>query len=122
MTGALRAFVPSRLRACFESSRQCHLSRRRHPFCRRNAVRDQLAHRCRVRSERARSVRRGLSVDEILHEFPHLTAAQLYDALSYYYDYPEQIDEKIAELTLERTAHHYPPTIRPSDDPDHGLS
>jgi len=49
--------------------------------------------------------RRGLSADDILREFPHLTPAQVYDALSYYYDHREQIDREIQKLTdLERTS------------------
>jgi len=60
--------------------------------------------------------RRGLSVDEILREFPHLTPAQVYDALSFYYDHRTQIDQEIADLNdLSRAAHQYPSTLRPSD-------
>jgi len=43
--------------------------------------------------------RRGLSVDEILGEFTHLSPAEVYDALSYYYDHRAEIDEEIDELT-----------------------
>ena len=61
--------------------------------------------------------RRGLSVDEILREFPHVTPAQVYDALSYYYDHREQIESEIQEVSdLERAARRYPPTLKPSDD------
>jgi uncharacterized protein (DUF433 family) len=60
--------------------------------------------------------RRGLSVEEILHEFPHLTAAQVHDALSYYYDHQEQIDQRLAELTnLAQAMTRHPPTKRPVD-------
>jgi uncharacterized protein (DUF433 family) len=63
--------------------------------------------------------RRGLSVDDILREFPHLTPAQVYDALSYYYDHREQVDREIQGLTdLERASRRYPPTLKPSDDRD----
>ena len=63
--------------------------------------------------------RRGLSVDEILREFPHLTPAQVYDALSYYYDCREQVDREIQESTdLEEAARRYPPTLKPSDGRD----
>ena len=58
--------------------------------------------------------RRGLSVDEILREFPQLTPAQVYDALSYYYDHRAEMDAEIAALAdvneIERT---FPPTVRP---------
>ncbi|MBC8870235.1 MAG: DUF433 domain-containing protein [Planctomycetes bacterium] len=66
--------------------------------------------------------RRGLSVDEILREFPHLQPAQVYDALSYYYDHREQIDREIEKLTdLERVAQNHPPTLQPTDDTCQGL-
>lgn len=42
--------------------------------------------------------RRGLSVDEILQEFPHLQPAEVYDALSYYYDHQTDIDQALDEL------------------------
>ena len=58
--------------------------------------------------------RRGLTVEEILREFPQLTAAEVYDALSYYYDHREQIDREIAEITdLDRVMREYSPTLRP---------
>jgi uncharacterized protein (DUF433 family) len=61
--------------------------------------------------------RRGLSVDEILREFPHLTPAQVYDALSYYYDNQTQVDHEIAELgNWRKASQEYPPTMRPRDD------
>jgi hypothetical protein len=59
--------------------------------------------------------RRGLSVEEILHEFPHLTPAQVHDALSYYYDHRAEIDQEIVELEdLDNIMKRYPPTLRPS--------
>ena len=58
--------------------------------------------------------RRGLSVDEILREFPQLSPAQVHDALSYYYDHQTEMDLEIARLTdLQRAAAEYPPTLRP---------
>jgi len=58
--------------------------------------------------------RRGLSVDEILREFPHLTPAEVYDALSYYYDHRSEIDAEIAGLSdLTAALRDYPPTLRP---------
>lgn len=69
-----------------------------------------------------RNHRRGLSADEILREFPHLQPAQVYDALSYYYDHREQIDQEIEYLTdLEQVAQSHPPTLQPTDDTDQGL-
>lgn len=39
----------------------------------------------------------GNSVDEIVAMYPHITHAQVYDALSYYYDHKEEIDKIIEE-------------------------
>lgn len=61
--------------------------------------------------------RRGLSVEEMLRDFPHLSPAQVYDALSYCYDHQEQIDREIAELNgLDQAADDHPPTLRPADE------
>ncbi len=34
-------------------------------------------------------------IDQILETIPHLTHAQVYDALSYYYDHKDEIDEQL---------------------------
>lgn len=39
----------------------------------------------------------GMSIEEILRGFPHLTPAQVYDAFSYYYDNQGEIEKDIAE-------------------------
>jgi uncharacterized protein (DUF433 family) len=39
--------------------------------------------------------KRGMDVWDILRDFPTITAAQLYDALSYYYDHKDEIEEFI---------------------------
>lgn len=39
--------------------------------------------------------RLGHSVDEMIALYPHITHAQIYDALSYYYDHKEEIDKII---------------------------
>lgn len=41
--------------------------------------------------------RSGNSVDEIVAMYPHITHAQVYDALSYYYDHKDEIDKIIEE-------------------------
>jgi len=41
--------------------------------------------------------RSGGTVDEIISMYPHLVHAQVYDALSYYYDNKEEIDRLIEE-------------------------
>jgi uncharacterized protein (DUF433 family) len=38
----------------------------------------------------------GWSVSKILEEFPHLTRADIYSALAYYWDHKEEIDRKKA--------------------------
>ena len=58
--------------------------------------------------------RRGLSAEEILREFPQLSAAEVYDALSYYYDHQPEVDAEISTLTdLTAAMRDYPPTLRP---------
>lgn len=37
----------------------------------------------------------GLSPEEIQRELPHINLAQIHDALSYYYDHQNEIDEEI---------------------------
>jgi len=43
----------------------------------------------------AQNWRAGLSPEEILAEYPHLTLAQVFDALSYAEDHPEEMDALI---------------------------
>jgi uncharacterized protein (DUF433 family) len=40
--------------------------------------------------------RSGMTVEEILEGYPALTPAQLFDALSYYFDNKEEIDRELA--------------------------
>ena len=47
-------------------------------------------------------LRQGLSPEEIVGEFSHLTLAQVYDALSYYYDHKEAIDRELRENSEEK--------------------
>jgi uncharacterized protein (DUF433 family) len=49
----------------------------------------------------------GLSVEEILEGLPHLTPAQIYEALSYYHDNPAEIEEDIEESKVVRLIEHY---------------
>lgn len=64
--------------------------------------------------------RRGLSVEEILRDFPFLSPAEVHDTLSYYYDHRAEIDQEIAELTdLDIVMQKYPPTLLPPDDGGH---
>ena len=60
---------------------------------------------------------RGRSVEEILWEFPHLSPAEVHDALSYYYDHRTEIEQEIVELNdLEKAMQQHPPTLRPATD------
>ena len=47
-------------------------------------------------------LRQGVSPEEIVGEFSHLTLAQVYDALSYYYDHQEDIDRDLRENAERR--------------------
>ena len=47
-------------------------------------------------------VQAGQSIEEILAALPHLTAAQVYAALSYYHDHQAEIDHLIEEARPER--------------------
>ncbi len=51
-------------------------------------------------------VRLGYTPEELLARFPHLTLAQVYDALAYYYDNRQEVDEDLAanreEIVRER--------------------
>jgi uncharacterized protein (DUF433 family) len=40
--------------------------------------------------------RQGMSVDEILQQYPHLRPADVHDALAYAYDHPEEIAADLA--------------------------
>lgn len=39
----------------------------------------------------------GISVEDLMREFPHLTPAQVHDAFSYYYDNSPEIEQDILE-------------------------
>ncbi|MDI6894536.1 MAG: DUF433 domain-containing protein [Bacillota bacterium] len=45
-------------------------------------------------------LRQGMTPEELVREFPHLTLAQVYDALSYYYDHKEEIDQETCVRTV----------------------
>jgi uncharacterized protein (DUF433 family) len=47
-------------------------------------------------------LKQGLIPEELVQEFPHLTLAQVYDALSYYYDHKEDIERELKEFTEEK--------------------
>ena len=43
----------------------------------------------------------GDTPEDILEAFPHLTAAQAYDAISYYLDHQDEIEQEIEENKIE---------------------
>lgn len=45
-------------------------------------------------------VRGGATPEEIIRVYPHLELAQVYDALSYYFDHRQEIDREIEENRL----------------------
>lgn len=49
----------------------------------------------------------GKTVDEIVALYPHLTHAQVYDALAYYYDNKEEVDRSRQENTPEHLRRRY---------------
>ena len=49
----------------------------------------------------------GLSVEEILEGLPHLTPAQVYEALSYYHDHREEMERDIQEGQAKRVIERY---------------
>ena len=44
----------------------------------------------------------GMSVEDVIREFPQLAPAQVHDAFSYYYDNPDEIENDIAENEDDR--------------------
>ena len=57
--------------------------------------------RIRVAQIVADHIGNGWSAEEIVRQYPHLTAAEVHAALGYYYDHRDEID---AELTAEVSA------------------
>ncbi len=52
--------------------------------------------------------RLGTSMEDILWDFPHLSSAQVHDALSYYHDHREEMDRLIERASYE----HWQPIVR----------
>lgn len=44
---------------------------------------------------------RGCTAEDILRDFPQLTATQVYGALAYYFDHQEEVREEIEQLKVE---------------------
>jgi uncharacterized protein (DUF433 family) len=47
---------------------------------------------------------RGDTIDDLRRRFGHLSPAQIYGALAYYYDHADEIDRAIADRRAERSA------------------
>jgi len=52
-----------------------------------------------VRSIVSYVLKQGISPEELVKEFHHLSLAQVYDALSYYYDNEAEIERELSEYT-----------------------
>ena len=75
----------------------------RHPYIEKKAGvcgGDPVIKGTRIRVSLIAELERGdHSVDEFIASYPHLNHAQVYDALSYYYDHREEIEQAISEET-----------------------
>ena len=56
----------------------------------------------------------GMTPDQIIEQFPHLTLAQIHDALSYYYEHKSDLDRayKNDQLLTNELQKHYPSRLR----------
>lgn len=54
--------------------------------------------------------RLGLTPEEIKKELPHLNMAQVFDALAFYFDYQEELDEEMEQELEEIVAREFPPS------------
>jgi uncharacterized protein (DUF433 family) len=69
----------------------------------------------------------GLSADEIVSRFSHITMADVYAALAYYWDHQEEIQRQMQEETafVERMKHMHPSPLNQKlagkDGADHSL-
>ena len=67
--------------------------------------------RIRVAQIAADHLGNGWSAEEILRQYPHLTAAEVHAALGYFYDHREEIDAELAsEIAAMEAADKVPPT------------
>lgn len=56
----------------------------------------------------------GMTPDQIIEQFPHLTLAQIHDALSYYYEHKPELDGayKKDQMFVNELRKHYPSRLR----------
>jgi uncharacterized protein (DUF433 family) len=50
----------------------------------------------------------GLNAEEIKRELPHLSLAQIFDALAFYFDHKDLIDREIAKNRESKVSKQYP--------------
>lgn len=55
----------------------------------------------------AQLVKTGTTAEEILASYPHLSLAQIYDAISYYFDHREEIEQDIEDNKLKNILKKY---------------
>ena len=53
--------------------------------------------------------RLGLSPEEIQRELPHLTLAQIFDALAFYFDHRQEMDREMEQELEETVYKEFPP-------------
>lgn len=61
-----------------------------------------------VRSVAVYVLQHGLTPEELVAKFPHLSLAQVHDALAYYYDNREEIEKDILENREEYVKKQFP--------------
>lgn len=57
--------------------------------------------------------KQGLSVEEILEGLPHLAPAQVYEALSYYHDHVEELEQDAQARRVEQVLHQHDLAVTP---------
>jgi|SRR3989304_6413585 len=55
----------------------------------------------------AQFVKTGSSAEEILSSYPHLSLAQIHDAISYYFDHREEIEQDIEDNKIRNILRKY---------------
>lgn len=54
------------------------------------------------------SYRRGMTIEEIVEQYPHIRPADVHDALAYAYDHPVEIEGDLAADDEEAAQEHWP--------------
>jgi len=64
----------------------------------------------------AQFVKTGSSAEEILASYPYLSLAQIYDAISYYFDHREEIEQDIEDNKIKNILKKYNLRLIPHDE------